>query len=851
MLSDVQSRVGPYRIVERLGAGGMGIVYLAEDPRLGRRVALKRVSDPALTTPDARAHLLREAAMAATLNHPNIATVYDVLEEEGRPYIVMEYVPGETLSSQLSTGPLAIDRVVQIGLQLCDALGEAHAHGVVHRDLKPANVRITPGGRVKVLDFGLALRPQVTVAGGDPAALVEGLSIAGEELADAHGQTRDQIVGTPIYMAPEVLLGQSADVRADIYGLGVTLFELATGRAPFGGHNFVSVAVAVLTEPPPPAAELIPGGLGEIIARAMAREPSDRYQTITQMRRELASLSAKRTDMPTGVALLSDLPEGVRASGGATPAGSGSAAAGSAIAPRLSVRSPRWTVVVAGASVLVVVLAALTSTLWKGTTEAASGPPVVAVLPLESGLGAGEASLGVGVASALITDLASTRGLTVVSRVASLDQIGRSPDIQHLARDLGATYIVSGACQMVGERMRISLRLMRPDGAVVAGFPAEGPRDRLFDLQRTLAQQIAEFVRGTGLSVADRTRLARRPTTNLDAFDAYSSGRALLERQDVAGNVLRAIESFERATTLDRSFAQAHAALGEAAWAQYRISKEPSWAARASASTVAARDLDPSSPEVRYTLALVFQGIGQTAQALDELRAAVDLQPNYDDAYRLRGEILARLGRWDEAFASLQKAIDVRPNYWGNYRSLGLAYRDAGRFDSALAAFQRIVDLVPDNAWGYQLLGTIYQQQGRLVDARLQYEASLNTAARPRRCRTWATCTTRRAITRTRCGCSRRRRNYAPDRRRRSVISATRCDACAATTTRAPRTSGRRRWPKRRCASTRVTHTPMPRRPSISESLDGSTLPSATCETRRPPARRTRKSGIGARSSAA
>ena len=175
MLSDVQSRVGPYRIVERLGAGGMGIVYLAEDPRLGRRVALKRVSDPALSTPDARSSLLREAAMAATLNHPNIATVYDVLDDDGRPYIVMEYVPGETLSSQLGNGPLAIDRVVQIGLQLCDALGEAHAHGVVHRDMKPANIRVTPGGRVKVLDFGLALRPHVAVAGGDASALVEGL----------------------------------------------------------------------------------------------------------------------------------------------------------------------------------------------------------------------------------------------------------------------------------------------------------------------------------------------------------------------------------------------------------------------------------------------------------------------------------------------------------------------------------------------------------------------------------------------------------------------------------------------------------------------------------------------------
>jgi tetratricopeptide (TPR) repeat protein len=243
--------------------------------------------------------------------------------------------------------------------------------------------------------------------------------------------------------------------------------------------------------------------------------------------------------------------------------------------------------------------------------------------------------------------------------------------------------------------------------------------------------QVAEFIRGSGLSAADRTRLARRPTTNLDAFDAYSTGRALLDRQDVAGNVPKAIEAFERATQLDRSFALAFAALGEAAWAPYRLTKDPVWAARASASTVAARDLDPSSPEVRYTLALVFQGMGQTAQALDELRAAVDLQPNYDDAYRLRGEILGRLGRWDEAFASLHKAIEVRPNFWGNYRSLGLTYRDAGRLDGALTAFQRIVDLVPDNAWGYQLLGTIYQQQGKLVDARLQYEMSLEHGGTP------------------------------------------------------------------------------------------------------------------------
>ena len=165
MLSDVQSRVGPYRIVERLGAGGMGIVYLAEDPRLGRRVALKRVSDPALSTPDARSSLLREAAMAATLNHPNIATVYDVLDEDGRPYIVMEYVRGETLSAQLRRGPVSRDRALQIGSEIATALVEAHAHNVAHRDLKPGNVMITPDGFIKVLDFGIAKTVQY-----DPAA---------------------------------------------------------------------------------------------------------------------------------------------------------------------------------------------------------------------------------------------------------------------------------------------------------------------------------------------------------------------------------------------------------------------------------------------------------------------------------------------------------------------------------------------------------------------------------------------------------------------------------------------------------------------------------------------------------
>jgi tetratricopeptide (TPR) repeat protein/TolB-like protein len=694
----MEPQVGPYRIVERLGAGGMGEVYLAEDPRLGRRVALKRLSDPALTLPDARARLLREAAMAATLNHPNIATIYDVLEWEGVPFLVMEYVPGDTLASQVKRGPLTIDRVVQIGLQLCDALAEAHAHGVVHRDLKPANVRITPEGRVKILDFGLAHRPVHSLpADAGPTAIAQ-------SLAAVDGQ----LVGTPAYIAPEVLLGRSAGPRADIYALGVTLFELATGRLPFAGENFLGMALAILTEPAPRVTELLPGGLGEIVERAMARERSERYQTVAQVRRDLSSLSAELTDLPTGVMRLPDMET--------TPAVVAAPPSAAPVSHRH--RWNRRTVAIAGA-VLAALLALLILLVLRGTKASAAGPPVVAVLPLQ-GMDADGGALGAGIASALTSDLAATPGLTVVSRLGPLDP-HELADVPRLARDLGATYLVSGAAQVAGDRLRINLQVVRPDGAVAVGKSAEGARGDLFRLQRQLAVEVAEFVRGEELNQAERARLASRPTTSPDAFDAYSRGRALLERPDVSGNLDQAIVAFQQALAIDPRFAPAQAGGSEASWSQYQVTADPAWAARATTAALAARDLDPGSAQVRVALARVLDGTGQSDRALTELAAAVALQPNDDEAYRLRGEILAARADWANALAAIHKAIDVRPGYWGNYRSLGLALSDAGRFDEALDAFRHVVELVPDNAWGYQLLGTTYQQMGKLDRAREEY----------------------------------------------------------------------------------------------------------------------------------
>ena len=223
--------VGPYRVIEKLGAGGMGEVFLAEDPRLGRPVALKRLTLAGIGAAEQLRRLTQEGTAAAALNHPNIAGIYDVLEADGVAHIVMEYVPGETLASRLIRGPLPFDRVLHIAMQLCDGLAAAHARGIVHRDLKPSNVIATSDGQVKILDFGLAERRAAAPV--DVTVTAGGLAGPAQPLA-----------GTPVYMAPEHLLGRKTDHRCDIYSLGVTLYQLATGRLPFEGDTFMSVALA-------------------------------------------------------------------------------------------------------------------------------------------------------------------------------------------------------------------------------------------------------------------------------------------------------------------------------------------------------------------------------------------------------------------------------------------------------------------------------------------------------------------------------------------------------------------------------------------------------------------------------
>jgi tetratricopeptide (TPR) repeat protein len=685
----VHDTIGPYRVIRRLGAGGMGEVFLAEDPRLGRQVAIKRPTDAWLATPTARERLRREARAAARLSHPNIAAIFDVLDDHERPHIVMEYVEGETLGAIMAGGPLSAARVTDIGLQLADALIDAHAHGVIHRDLKLGNVMLTPAGRVKVLDFGLA----TSVATSPEAGTDERITDTG------------RVLGTPGYMAPEQMLGYRGDERSDIYSVGVMLFGLLAGRLPFDGPDSGGRLLTMLSEAQPPRADAanpaVPAPAADVIARAMARDPEARFQSASELHEALARLKKVLAELPTG-------PSEV-------PTGEGDA------------RRPGRRALLVLALIVVAGLGAFWSARWWRTPPPRRpvDMPVVAVLPFEViSSDAANAYLGVGFADSLITELAQLPDVTVVRREELRDFIGARRDPKLAAAAVGANVVVDASLQVQEHTLRVNVTLYRTDGTRLdrmAGSSREGSTDRLFDLQHQLAAGVIDGAKLGALSPATETV----GTTNPIAQTKYWQGRALLDRADLPGNIEQAMTAFQAALTLDATFARARAALGEAAWLRYKDTKDPQWVTQALAETQAAVRQDPTMADAYVSLAIVYQGTGKPADAIAALRKAIALQPSHDNAHEVLGDALFANNQKTEALAQFREAIRLRPRAAHHYSRLAVADLRLGRYDDAIATLKTAVDLQPDNAETYHLLGTAYQFQGDAPDAVANYERAI------------------------------------------------------------------------------------------------------------------------------
>ena len=676
----------------RMGAGGMGEVFRAHDTRLGRDVALKVLSAD-LQAPETRERLLHEARAAATLNHPNVGSIYDVLESDGRLCLVMEFVEGETLNARIARGVLRCEELLPLVRQLLQGLTHAHEHGIIHRDLKPANLIVGRDGRLKILDFGIARIRRARSQPADAAATAE----------------MPGIVGSPGYAAPEHLLGKATGPRTDVYSVGVLMFQCLTGRLPFNAPDLLTSLVAPLTDPQPDLRKLCPGVSEDVIAiveRAIRSDPAERFESAGEMLRAVERAIAAEAERPTGVA------EGLSM-------------------PRPRRFRARWTATVALVVALVGTAAVPLYRRWTGGNVVASRA-VLAVLPLENLSGEpSNAWLGAGIAETLGVSLSKLKSVSVISRSDVLEATRRTQDSPQIARQLGATLLVAGSVQEWQNRLKVTVRLVNPGGQVVWSDGYEAPVDAIFALQADIAAALSNRLQST-IGPSEGEQISWQPTTSREALTEYWKGQAALERATLVANTQSAIDSFTRAITLDPKFALAHAALANAYWLQYRETRDKALTTKATDEAMKALSLDPDLPRVRISLAVIYSGTGQYQSAEIELRRALALDPSNDEAFRQLADVLRQQNRAEEAIAANKQAIAIRPDFWQNHYQLGVTSLRLGRAEEARQALQRAIDLQPENPAAHSNMGIAYAQLGDREKALAEFERA-NALAPTRR----------------------------------------------------------------------------------------------------------------------
>ena len=675
--------VGRYRIVEQLGAGGMGVVYRARDTELERDVALKFLAPSATANDSARQRLLREARSISALNHPHICQVFEIGRDEGRDFIAMEWVPGKTLQSRITAGGLPPASVIRHGRQIASALAHAHERGVIHRDLKSANVMVTPEGDVKVLDFGLAR--QVVSAAGDAS---DELSLTAEGL----------IVGTPAYFAPEVLRGGKASPASDLWAFGVVLYEMASGRLPFHGQTVIGTCQAILNDEPPKLPERVPPGLRSIVQRCLAKEPAQRYRSAGEV---VAALEAVHSDTSG---------HEIDVSGARKPRPSAALA---------------W----AALPLLLLALGAVAylerDRLFGGS--AASAPPIrsLAVLPLANLSGdAGQDYFADGMTEELITSLTPLPDLKVISRTSVMRYKGTDKPVPQIARELGVDGIVEGSVTRSGNRVRVTAQLL--DAAHdkhLWGRSYERQLEEVLTLQRDIASDIAQEIQIQLTPGMAAMRRQNHPL-NTQAYELYLKGEYELAKLDPAA-LKRAADFFQQAIVLDPDDARFHSGLADANLIEGEVlGSVPIEIAMPKAKAAARRalDLDPNlgQAHISYAIAVFFVD-WDWKSAEEHARRGIELDPGYSLGHLVYSVILGAGGRSEEAIRQNRRALELDPlsimNNWNMISVLAWARR----YDEAVAQAQRALVLFPDSP-------VITRQMAGLAEWRKDYRGAIEAA---------------------------------------------------------------------------------------------------------------------------
>jgi len=684
--------ISHYRILSKLGEGGMGVVYKAEDTTLKRAVALKFLPSELTRDPDARERFIHEARAAAALSHPNICTIHEIDAHEGCPFIAMEFIDGPSLKEKVEAGPFKLDDAVGTAIQAAEGLAAAHEKGIVHRDIKSANIMITEKGQTTIMDFGLA-------------------KSAGRTQLTREGTT----LGTIAYMSPEQAQVHTVDHRSDIWSLGIVLYEMIAGKQPFRGEYEQAVVYLIINSEPEPLTSLrtgVPMELERIVTRCLAKDPAERYQTAKDLAADLRRIQRLESTQSHGSR--EEAKTRRRRPGGfPAPASRGF-----------------WLLLICLLAIAAFIITVIVPRYFAPAMEQ-TGPQrkKLAVLPFENLGPPGEEYFADGITEELITKLAKVAGLGVIARTSVMRYKDTERPIDDIGNELGVDYILEGTIRWqrlsdTESRVRITPQLIRvSDETHLWAEVYQRDMTDIFVVQEEIAGQVAEALGITLLKTGGKGRRAPNPTDNTDAYRAYLEGRFWWNKRSQEG-FDKAIVLFDEAIRIDPGYALAYAGKAECyCMLSIHLARPAKFVEIARAAAEKALEIDDTLPEAHSALGWLAWTYDHDYEAAERsFQRAIKIDPGYATAYNWYGVMLACTGRHDEAVEVMTRAQQLDPGSMIINRDLGCVLSWVGRLDDAERQLEKTIAMDPNFTPAHAHLGRIYAAKGMYDEAFAEFE---------------------------------------------------------------------------------------------------------------------------------